>query len=561
MRKIQLLFALMAVLTASCDKDSLENDNKETYSDMEITEFTYAEIPAEGGTVTPKVAYRYKATVSGKSEERTADAQTVFTLTTCDNIKYTIDKNTGAITAPANTSVKPVSFNVDFNVSKETATSKKTVVVIQTGTKDGIVATKTVQLPIVLAPHTCVYPAYDTLNWNYKFDKKEEYSYTTTRTDGKVDRDYLDQIADRSNGVPAVKIGISPERVSTKGVNINISGGDLVSINTYRSGKVDTVVVAKAVYTTSTKYEFEPEQYYDNNGQQHTTDDPSQAPSSSVEGNTWKIHAIGYGFYTKTSHTLTATADGNTVNLTVNQQHNYPVGKKDQYLVFKEHKIYTQRDNWPNYEDYPPGSKPKWAKDEFGDYMNLDDTRDLHPDTNRYINFYLYIRFDHMGGGRIYLSGATGKDHLVQHYGGHHIMRGGVKITGTADVKLKDGSTRKITHTSEWIQPEKGQYTNGAPFTVLVPLIEDAAEDFVWNFKFEFPLSITDKHTLSFDINLKDNSNFFEYDWSFKDFTFKDCLYTQEQYTKDASMYGFFIGSTGATDKENLGDIINGVRR
>jgi len=548
---------LAAFIVISCDKDS---QTGETYSEMQITEFVYAEIPAAGGVVTPKVTYKYKATTSaGKEEERTTGAITVFAG---NNSKYAVDQNTGAITAPANPGVDPISFNVDVNVSKETATSHKTIVVVQAGSKEEIIDTKTVQLPIILAPHKCVYPAgYDPENERYLFDTTKEYEYTTTRTDGKTDRDYMDQINPKSGiiGVGA-KIGVTPEYVSVAGIEIPVSGGEIVNINTYRSGRVDTTIVAKAAYSVSTNYTFQDEWYVDDNTSKYTVDEETERPKSSISNNVWKINKIGYGSYYSISHTITATANGQKIDLTINQQTNYVIGKKEDYLVFKNHNLYTQRDNWPNFEDYPVGSSPKWAKDEYGDYVAMEDTKDLHPDGNRYIDFYFHSTFDRMAGGNKYISGAIGKDYVIQYHKYVEMdwptFRGGVKITATANVKLKDGSTKSVKHTSEWIQPEKiNANHNLSSFTILLPVVENAAEDFNWTFKFEF--SLTEKHYL-YDINLK-NSNFFEYNWTFKDFTFKDCLYTVKEYDEAKKISGIFAGSV--YNEKNQGDIIDGVEQ
>lgn len=565
MMRLRLISLLsLSLFLCACDKQENntnvpEPQSEETYSDLQIADFSYAEIPATGGSVSPLFSYSYKATLpSGKEEQRTTGAATMFTG---DNSNFAVDKESGKITAPANMSVDPISFTIDLVVSKESLSAHKTITVIQAGAKEEIVDTKTVQLPIVLAPHTCVYRVIDTLNWGYKFDYTEEYKYTTTRTDGKADRNHYDQAKNpNGSGTTWVQVGIDPECVSASGVEISVSGGDVVNINTYRSGKVDTTIVAKAAYSVSTNYAFQKERYVEDNTTKYTSDEETERPKSSISNNVWKINKIGYGNYVGISHTITATANGQKINLTINQQTNYVIGKKKNYLVFKNHNLYTQRDNWPNFEDYPVGSSPKWAKDEYGDYVALEDTKDLHPDGNRYIDFYFHSTFDRMGGGNKYISGATGKDYVIQYHKcvewKRPCFRGGVKITATANVKLKDGSTKSVKHTSEWIQPEVNNSSFGYnSFTILLPVVENAAEDFNWTFKFEF--SLTEKHYL-YDINLK-NSNFFEYNWTFKDFTFKDCLYTVKEYDEAKKISGIFAASV--YNDKNQGDIIDGVEQ
>jgi len=569
MKQLFSALILAAFIVISCDKDS---QTGETYSDMQITEFVYSEIPAAGGTIAPKITYKYKATTAaGKVEERTTGAATMFTG---DNSNFSVDKENGKITASANMSVEPISFTIELVVSKESLSAHKTITVIQAGAKEEIIDTKTVQLPIVLDPHTCVYPAgYDPENKTYLFDTTKEYEYTTTRTDGKTDRDYMDQINPKSGivGVGA-KIGVTSEYVSAAGVEIPVSGGDIVNINTYRSGKVDTTVVAKAVYSVSTNYTFQKERYVEDNTTKYTSDEETERPKSSISNNVWKINKIGYGIYYGISHTITATANNQIQELTINQQtnyvieDNYGVGAKNQYLVFKNHEFYTQRDNWPNFEDYPVGcSSPKWAKDEYGDYVALEDTKDLHPDGNRYIDFYFHVDYDRMMRGNKYISGARNNDFLIQNHNMRNLLRGGITVVATADVKLKDGSTKTVTHTSQWIQPEDSGEWNDveykgrgklSSFTIYLPLVENAAEDFTWSLTFS--INLTDKHSI-YGCNLKERSNFFSYNWSFKDYIFKDCLYTVNEYREAKKISGIFAGSV--YNDKNQGDIIDGVEQ
>ena len=576
--KYHPLFPILAVALclASCAKEidpaeelkEIDPAEELSYSDMQITEFSYSDIPAAGGKITPTIAYKYKVTDgNGKTEEKTSGATLTFG---CPDNRYTVDKATGEIVAASNETIDEISFEVVVTAAIETTSSNKTITVRQAAAEEGIISTKTIQLPITLATHKCVYRVYGTNEEYWNFDTSEEYAYITTRNDGKCDRDFMDQVKPESGVKTSIKVGITPEYVSTRGIDIQINGGDLANINTYRSGKIDTVIVSKAEFKTSTKYTFVTEQFLNDGKYENTSDDPSQAPKCSYANGIWSIAKMGFGRYTDISHTLTATVNGQTTSITINQNNNYVSGKLPEYIIFKEHGLTVSRDSWPNFEDYPVGcSSPKWDKPDGESYRAYEDTKDLHPDGNRYVEFYFTSSFDRMQGRNVYISGAVSEFRLNQ----HHVyedrstwLRGGVIITATANVKLKDGSTKTVTHKSEWLQPTTAEesthkyrgrgYTDMLCFSFYVPVVENAAEDFEWTFKFQFILTADNYF---WGDNVKEQTNYFDYNWAFKDFTFKDCLYTVKEYRDAKNLSGFFDGQ----DKHPAyqGDIIDGIEQ
>lgn len=540
---------LLTMLSASfCSKEPIPQTT-ETYSNMRISEFSYSEIPSAGGEASPVIEYSYTAeTTDGRTETRTAGATLTYH---CSSL--TIDKSSGKISAEVNPKTTARTFNVTVKISKGAASAEKTVTVTQAASAEEIIDSKTMQLPLMLEPHKCVYPTdyYDEINNKWIIDVYKEHEYLTTRTDGKLDRDYTEVM---NPGWNPAKIGTDPEYVSVKGLSIGITGGELVTINTYRSGKRDTVVIEEPAFTTSTDYTYLLS-WIDGK------DEPSQRPKCSYSEGKWNINTVGYGRYLDIIHTITAAAGDRSTAITIGQHSNYPIDKLPDHLVFKDHNLSTQRDIWPNYEDYPVGCSPKWPKmnDIYGngepEFFPLTDTKDLHPDGNRQIAFTLNVTFDYMRTRFVYLSGVTEDEHVEEPFNDDLWLRGGITVTATADVPLKDGTMATATHVSEWIQPLETNYYNGrgalSCFSVKLPVIEDAAEDFVWHINFS--LNLPPEQTIHF-CNLGTESNYFEQDWTFAEITFNDRLYTVKEYREEKKISGLFAGSLSYEYEK--GDII-----
>lgn len=447
--------------------------------------------------------------------------------------------------------------------------TESSMIIRQLPSPEEITSIETIMEQLSLSPHTCAYPLNEKAwNQDYWTDGKEEITYTNTGTDGTPDRDYSDR-HNTSCTITAWNYG-EREYISSKGTDIKFTGGRLLKVTTWRSGKKDTCVLCEPEYATSTTYRFF------NNDAHHgprNIEDTTQSPSSSVNGNTWTIERIGAEWVIDISHTLTATAGDSTTSLTVRQNDNWPLADTtSSWMEIKGHWLHTQREHWPEFEDYPIGSIPKWPKAKDVPYddpsdpsftHSTKDTKSFHPDGNRYIRFYFSCEGYAHYGNFSYMSGAVQRDQTfsklyLNRYRNQNWLRGGVTVTATANVKLTNGRDTTVTHISEWIQDPNDQISYLDYFYLYLPVVENAAEDFEWTIDFVFDHNKI-KYMRGVDL---DNGNFHQYDWSIESLTFRDCLYTEDQFTEERRLSYFSDGSMDADvwyNRRYLGDIIDGV--
>ncbi len=214
-------------------------------------------------------------------------------------------------------------------------------------------------------------------------------------------------------------------------------------------------------------------------GIENTVEDPAQRPRSSVTGSVWTIDAVGADEYYNILHTLTATVDGQSTSISLGQSHNTVVNA----VIYPYERVYTDfrftgtdRDNYPEIEDYPPGSTPKWAKQTNGTkWMDPFHTKSLHADSERVIKLLPTQKSKELvNHERIYLSGAHREATFRDMPSENLFLIESATIVAEGTVKLKDGTAKKITHTYEWYNRRVQS------LYILIPVIENLAESFVW---------------------------------------------------------------------------------
>lgn len=317
------------------------------------------------------------------------------------------------------------------------------------------------------------------------------------------------------------------ESVSASGVEIKISGGQLATVNEYLSGKKDTVIIAEPVYSTGTTYRLfkdNADRYPNRTFWKETgfrekyqredvtiDDNPDYRPHSSISNKVWRIRILGPDIYVNILHTLKAKVNGYETVLTIRQNPNFRVGytKDSNWIEFTEYEPYIYgRQNLPDFEDYPYGSKPKWAvvyRDGVAaGYLGIDGTRGLHPDRNRAVDFRYWLQAKFYEYEYVYLNGT--KTHYYNQ-DAHTSLERYTKITVTAkaNVPLENNTVRHFTRLHEiehrnwaswgWqnaypqylrLTPESSMTFKNIPnynvdvFGICLPVQKDAVSDFDW---------------------------------------------------------------------------------
>lgn len=278
-----------------------------TVSNLKIEEFTYegedvtdGYFASKGGIFTPTLKYSYNAHITWSNGKETDEI-----LTSGASVSYSggpegasFGEN-GDFTLPVNPKIEDRSFKIKavVTIDEESAESEKDFT--QFASPEEIVETYTYQNPIVMAEHKAVYPRLgtskvyqstrmrDTL-WLYSakytadIDRPMEgvisggeYEYISNSTNGTATRNYHDQwnyektggedyntyeirtddghplnVTTNIVGTQVPLDSLRCEFVSAKGVTIPVSGGELMQVNVYRSGKQDTTLVAKPEWST-----------------------------------------------------------------------------------------------------------------------------------------------------------------------------------------------------------------------------------------------------------------------------------------------------------------------
>lgn len=611
LRLFMLATSLSMLLAASCEREPLPDGTFIGYDDMTIKSFIIADIPAAGGVVTPVVEYQYKALYKkGKviNEEIHTDGATVSFEVFDENLN--VDKANKTIFAGINEHTTEMFYAVKAVVFCGDARAETETKVKQLASPEGIVSSETVRLPLALLPHDCV----DRFDLQGQGLDTKEIHYESANADGIVTM--ADNIAGYGN------MG-DYETVSVSGAEIGVTGGQIVRIDTYRSGKVDTVVVEEPVFEVKTTYKvfnYGDTEYVSGKTSPDTHMDP---PASSFKDGKWTIAKVGVGAkimdldkakgipmydlyrsigkFTDIQHTLTATAGGETQTIILRQKENDKIGETDKYIEIVNFLAAEVRGFYPlpNIEDFPPGSKPKWLKDyevfnkDFYDNYNsklrffggspdiYDDvwysfeyTKDLHPDGNRQVTIQNVCDVMWHKPQNIYLT--RDKSELLVTEAELVRQIPYAKVTATANVKKKNGEIENIKHVYEWTID---LHFNKTFFDINLPVIEDAAEDFQWTFKYEWQYYRPGKNDglipqgdgtghmsqgTQADFSLADDeidkySNFNEFDWpEYLEFTIWDRRKLCWEWAEEAKISGFVLPMDNE-ESDYLPHIIDGV--
>lgn len=560
-----------------------------TYSGLAVEILSYNDIPSCGGTVAPifKYVYNRRTTwTNGNIENETLDSGAVatFAINTED---VSIDPSTGVIYAAANTVYEEYEYEVTLTVSLadgQSVTSRCTV--IRQLPEDDIIASETVQLPIQLEPHTCVYPlCYDfTTNVEQKkeniwsevsylpmklldpetgqaADQMKETSYQSVNRDGKMSEDMYQRLfsdtrfhSTESRARQNVQFfNIEYETVSARGTTLTFSGGELANVNTYLSGRKDTVIIAQPVYSSTVEYGLRPfyrcRPFYKQediaaimyNNQVDAI--PEYAPSNTIlNDNTWKINGMGPQEFVDITHTLKASVNGSTVSLTLRQSNNTNVMEVPKYKVeFLEREITVHLSTelpLPEIEDYPPGSDPRWQKWQltnwpdwyqpasyystpYSGWIDPMFTKTLHPDSNRTINIYAKSprRFP-LEAKIIFLSGATRE---MEYSEEQMVEPEAMTVTAEADIPTANG-TKHVKHTYQWTDALYESHYHA----FYLPYEEEATDVFEWTVTVEVT---PDEDTFARKDNAEQSPRTNKVTW-FNDTNYlEDCLPYRKAYT------------------------------
>lgn len=579
MKKLIFLLSALAIISIShsCSKES-GGTSETTYSDMQITEFAYAEISAAGGTVAPSLAYKYKVTsASGKVEERTSGAKIEYS---CISNQIKINTETGIITASANQTVEPISFIIEVSVTIGDATDRREISAVQAGAANDVISSEQYLAPLELLPHTAVFKSCNFIeNHRYTFDWDKEFEYQSYSKNGIRDKSFLEYLNESHKGVIDINFseeyswienyGTDIEYISVKGENIDFVGGGLFRIDTYRSGEKDTVLIAAPSYSSETiqnKGSWSDWEYWLKGEERYyigTIKDPNINPAS-VVGNTWQIFSEG-ATRAWCTHTLTSNADGHIQSITVKQNDNIIVGIDSGYVRFTgNYSLTNVRDSWPEIEDYPAGSTPKWPKNEDGDYWPTIDTKSLHPDSDRYVHIIFDVEAEQYCDAPILMSREIAEHQLSSKYWSKYNLRGGIIITAEAEIPIEGGNTRYEKHVSKWEEPKPGTWNSSvreSHFAIELPTPVDAIGDFEWKLSFAFHnedgsynhWGLPSTYPLS-------RTNVNEVEWNFPVLKVSEKRSSIEEWKKTKWTSGIVIfGTSLCTDNRQLGDFIDGV--
>lgn len=597
-------FVLISLLfLASCSKDSMNTSGGDggienvNYKALTINSVKCDTVEAVGGIVTPVVDYSYIKVVSkngGQTETKmTTGANLTFSVSQSG---WKVDEN-GNISVVANQDVNELKAVLNVNVTIGQQKAEKVCDIIQRAGDDRIIDASYCMLPIWIEEHECAYPMihFPTLagsrcdDYNDESLITKEQTYISQQKDGKINLDWKSLAKPGYDDIlmsyfDNEKTGKTREYVAAAGTQIRFHGGEYAQVCTYLSGKKDTTVIAEATFKTETEYVFlkgerYTEKYIWGNGQtgyrtKYKDDDKKASPKSSVNGNVWTISGIGNVEVEHVTHTLTATSNGLSTSFTLFQNDNFSVETMEENLVWGDPEILCRRAEWPDISDYPVGSNPKWPKEDDGAWCNDEDTRDLHPDGNRFVDIRVIVHWIVYNGALKFYSGSQEEKNLAAKNfnsfeddlisdGGH-----GFSFIATANVKLKDGTTKQVKHVSEWPALKKPQVfeTNRPWMTIELPMVENAAEDFQWTITINFNMKDDEYYYASYAspnrYYMKNQTNYDEYSNAWKSISYKiwDRHTLISDWEKSVKMSGLMRASVAPRypSDSRLGDIIDG---
>lgn len=594
LRQMTLVMATACVaLLVGCSKDSMNgggtggSSELVAYKHLTINKISCDTLEAVGGIVTPKVDYSYIKITSRNGNctetEMSTGAEVEFSITGCD---WKADEK-GNISAGANMTMEMLKNNVDVTVTIGNVKEVNKFELVQRASEDKIIDVSYCMLPIELEEHQCAIPMKESFLHSFPFFYKDEsikikeQYYTSTQKDGKLNLDWEELATHVGNARLFEEYVNRCEFVSAAGTQIHFHGGEYAQVATFLSGKKDTTIIEQPKYSVSTEYEFVKgerytETYTLSNGilgyrTAYKEDDKKVSPKSSLNGNVWTIGPIGNVVVKEIYHTITAESNGLTTSLTLRQNDNFVSETLNRTIKWINPEISCNRDEWPDIADYPAGSNPKWLKYD-GAWWSEKDNRDLHIDGNRYLDIKAFVHYIICYGAWKFYSGTQEKPSQAaevysysEYFGGMREVHG-FKMIAKADVKLKDGSVKHVTHISEWPCLKKPKEFKGSQpcITMEIPVVENAAEDFQWTITFEFNMEEDDYYLIYNDTYLRrGDTNIDEYgqQWKKISYTIWDRLTKISDWEKEVNFGGFVHTSYAPTSMSDsrLGDIIDGV--
>ncbi len=609
-----------------------------TYSGLAVNAFRYPDaMPASGAKTAPVLEYSYIRETQWSDGSVARD-----TLTTGASLIFGCTgggaaDDDGYVSADINDTTEERTYEVSLIVCVENMSVSASASVTQRASEDRIVSVETMQMPIVLEPHTVVRPipssglrginvcnndmmeAEDLPDISGSFNLSNclvqatdpatgrrtyaEVKHTTERTDGLSDE------TNRYVWIHYEKYGMKPwsrdticlefvgdgdssddmlmltnETVSAAGVDIRYGGGQLATVTTYLSGHRDTVIIKEPVWTTETSFPYVDMYVCDcsdcvsykgiythggahlfhrdaplddahsfNNHSLVSFDKHGYRPHCSAADGVWSIAQLGPVEMHRSRHTLTATVDGCSTSVTVNQNPNIVAATYDDRSIRIRdlQPLGINLLDAPDYCDYTPDSRPKWATmfDSFGNtvYRGFNTTRGIHyfHETDHIITATSArhrrmdqkpVWYDLYENTRTFLSGVSRhelyrsdrigyKGSTTYQFSGYtdgalnQISEADIldySWTVTAEVVKDDGHRYRITHRSN---PDKRIKTQSQQ-DFFIPQHDDVPDDFAWT----ATVVVSPKASVNYACYFKETSCSYILDWSATD----PSLFTRE---------------------------------
>lgn len=533
----KLLVALVTVGTlfpACAELETPTPDPKPR--NLVIEEFRYDGIPAEGGSVKPVISYSYQVLEEGRYVKKTDGAVLTFSVS-----EPLILDDDGTVTAPRNTSGKTITHQVKLTARVNSLKTEKTVGIPQYP-QEGVKSVEYTLVPLELGPHEAIL-------WTDFLHMEERTTFISNSKDGCY-TETISRPCPDGNGIEYLVLEGQTETVPCTGTQIPFTGGDLLTTITYYDGKVETEV-EKAVFSVESSFPDATDTLKYTLAYLIETI-PATLPPESIVGATvadgvWTINKIVSPFTRRGVHKLIATTSRGSQSITLNQDENklmredYAGTDDEIYYEFndeigKDANPFCSRIYWPDFENYPPGSDPKWAHAKSGWWWPLCDTRSLHPDSNRYI----VVSTDEIYAKKWHINTLRSGDEFWWVGAPRRSVRytdEGFVMTAEADIPTAEGIKHKELR-YEFQSPD--DYYIYMAFSILIPDYPEAIDTFEWTVTFKYPGPECNVMGLLEDG--RPASNWKEVAHLCKDavYTFKNCKDLAQDWVDSYAPWGFY---------------------
>lgn len=550
----KLLVAVLSVGTLFPACAELETPTPEpNQRNLVINEFRYDDLPSEGGSVKPVISYSYEIMEEGRYVKKTNGAKLLFSFSN----RLVVDFNDGTVTAPSNTSGETIMHQVKLTVKVNDLKAEKTVEIPQ-HTQEGVKSVDYTLVPLELGPHEIALAYYS---------EEPEIKMISESKDGLFVEDTpLEDVWNVGNHIIFPKGTI--ESVSCAGTQIPFTGGDLLKTVTYYDGRVETELEEHAVFSVEYSYPEPTDTLYyvpGHLGLNKTI--PETLPVESIVGasvadGVWTINKIDSPFTGRGVHKLIATTSRGSQSITLDQNDNVvrkQYGVPEYYKFSGEHPDPNcDRLGWPDFEDYPLGSDPKWVRGGSSECLSWwaspYDTKGLHPDANRYI-FFDGVQADRESWMTMILRSG---DEFWKFNDSHvsDAFHNGIVITAEADIPTAEGIKHKELR-YEWNEEE---WSSLSWYLIYIPNYPEATDSFKWTVTFKYPKPETYVNGKAPDG--RRCSNWPEVAHMFPDvvFTFDDFRSLREDWEASCAPWGPYNGSVKMrTDEEPTNIFEDGV--